>query len=100
MSHRHLGMLHHTSSFFFADLWVPSRFAGQKMVHAKVRINETASPIAVDYLNLSGKHAGTVTLGIMEWLGDEVLFLMAAAGAPRPAAFDEKKGTRTRWKRR
>lgn len=73
-------------------------FGGQKMVHAKVRIDETTTPIAVDYLNLSGKAKGTITRGIMEWVGDEVRFLMGAAGA-RPASFDEN-GTLTRWRKR
>jgi uncharacterized protein (TIGR03067 family) len=75
-------------------------FGGQKMVHAKVRIDETARPIAVDYLNLSGKQKGTITHGIMEWVGDEARFLMAAVGAPRPASFDETAGTLTRWRKR
>jgi uncharacterized protein (TIGR03067 family) len=75
-------------------------FGGQKMVHAKVRIDETTTPIAVDYLNLSGKQKGTVTLGIMEWVGDEVRFLMASAGEPRPTHFDETKGALTRWRKR
>jgi uncharacterized protein (TIGR03067 family) len=74
-------------------------FGGQTMVHAKVRIDDTTSPIAVDYLSLSGKDKGTVTRGIMEWVGDEVRFLMAAGGA-RPASFDDGKGTLTRWRRR
>jgi len=30
-------------------------FGGQTMVHAKVRFNEGATPIEVDYLNLIGK---------------------------------------------
>jgi len=75
-------------------------FGGQTMVHAKVRIDETVSPNAVDYYNLSGKSAGTVTYGIMEWDGDEVQFLMAPAGAPRPGSFAESKGTLSRWRKR
>ena len=78
-------------------------FGGQTMVHAKVRIDDTVSPIAVDYYSLSGKTAGTVTYGIMEWAGDEAAFLMAPAGAPRPTSFSgssERKGTLSRWKKR
>jgi uncharacterized protein (TIGR03067 family) len=74
-------------------------FGGQKMVHARVRIDDTKDPIEVDYLNLSGKQQGTLTLGIMQWQGNEVDFLMAPNGAPRPANWNEKKGTRTRWRR-
>lgn len=41
-------------------------FGGQTMVHAKVRIDEGSTPIAVDYLNLLAKQSGIVTFGIME----------------------------------
>lgn len=76
-------------------------FGGQTMVHAKVRIDDAARPIAIDYLNLSGKQAGAVSRGIMEWIGDDVRFLMAPAGAPRPSAFSDKPatGTLSRWRR-
>jgi uncharacterized protein (TIGR03067 family) len=74
---------------------------GQTMVHAKVRIDESATPIAVDYYSLLGDQKGTVSYGIMEWIGDEVRFLMAPAGSPRPAAFDSpSKGTLSRWRRK
>jgi uncharacterized protein (TIGR03067 family) len=75
---------------------------GQTIVHAKVRIDETATPLAVDYLSLSGKQKGTVTYGIMEWLDDgDVRFLMAPAGAPRPTDFTgTTHGTLSRWRRR
>jgi len=75
-------------------------FGGQTMVHAKVRIDETQSPIALDYLSLSGKSKGVVTRGIMAWVGDEARFLMAPAGAPRPRSFDETAGTLSWWRRR
>ena len=75
-------------------------FGGQTMVHAKLRIDETANPIAVDYFNLGGKSAGTVTYGIMEWDGEDVQFLMAPPGAPRPTSFAERKGTLSRWRKR
>jgi len=77
-------------------------FGGQTMVHARVRIDERASPIAVDYYNLLGKQKGTVTYGIMEWLpGGDVRFLMAPPGAPRPSAFADvpPTGTLSRWRR-
>jgi uncharacterized protein (TIGR03067 family) len=74
-------------------------FGGQTMVHAKVRIDETTTPIAIDYLSLSGKDEGTVTLGILEWVGDDVRFLMSRGGA-RPADFDEPSGTLSRWRKR
>lgn len=76
-------------------------FGGQTMVHAKVRIDETQNPIAVDYLNLGGKKR-TVTLGIMEWAGEEVRFCMASPGAGRPADFSCEPGsgrTLSRWRR-
>ena len=78
-------------------------FGGQTMVHAKVRIHEAASPVDVDYFNLAGPKRGSVSLGIMKWIGDEVVFCMAAPGAARPADFSCEKGsgrTLSRWKRK
>jgi uncharacterized protein (TIGR03067 family) len=74
-------------------------FGGQTMVHAKVRIDDTQTPIAIDYLSLLAKTAGAITYGIMELVGDEVRFLMAPPGAPRPTSF-EVPGTLSRWRRR
>jgi hypothetical protein len=58
--------------------------------------------MAVDYLALAGKHKGTVTRGILEWVGEDVRFLMAGPGEPRPAAFGApaKTATLSRWRRR
>jgi uncharacterized protein (TIGR03067 family) len=78
-------------------------FGGQTMVHAKMRIDETATPMAVDYLNLAGRHKGTLSLGIMEWAGDRVRFLMETPGKPRPTAFSCERGsgrTLSGWKKR
>jgi hypothetical protein len=59
-------------------------------------------PAAVDYLDLDGPQAGTVSRGIMEWVGDEVRFLMAGSGQPRPTDFSVPLGTGTlsQWRRR
>lgn len=77
-------------------------FGGQTMVHAKVRIDERATPMAIDYLSLEGRQKGTVSHGIMEWAGDEVRFLMAAPGQPRPATFEApaKTSTLSHWRRK
>ena len=77
-------------------------FGGQTMVHAKMRFDESAKPIAVDYLNL-GRGPKSISLGIFEWVGDEARFCMAQAGAPRPADFSCDTGsgrTLSQWKRR
>jgi len=73
------------------------------MVHAKVRIDERSTPTAIDSLNLDGPRAGTVTYGIMEWVGEEVRFLMAGPGRPRPADFTAPppgSDTLSQWRRR
>jgi uncharacterized protein (TIGR03067 family) len=76
-------------------------FGGQVIVHAKMRIDESTTPMAVEYLNL-GPHAGTISRGIMEWVGDEVRFFMAHPGEPPPTTFSASSGTGTlsRWRRR
>ena len=77
-------------------------FGGQVMAHAKMRFDETVFPIAVDYLNLSGAAKGKITLGIMDWVGDEVRFAIAGPGVPRPVSFDARgKGvTLSRWRKK
>jgi uncharacterized protein (TIGR03067 family) len=75
---------------------------GQTVVHAKVRIDERATPIAIDYLDLRPKHAGAVSFGILEWRGHELRSLMAPPGRPRPTAFVDvpAEGTLSGWRRR
>jgi uncharacterized protein (TIGR03067 family) len=76
-------------------------FGGQVMLHAKVRIDDGATPIAVDYLNLAGPGKNTISRGIMEWNGEEARFLMATPGQPRPAGFaDTTKGTFSQRRRK
>jgi uncharacterized protein (TIGR03067 family) len=77
-------------------------FGGQVMLHAKVRIDDTANPIAIDYLHLHGAQKGKVSAGIMEWIGEEVRFLMATPGKTRPIDFSALSSTQTlsQWKRR
>lgn len=77
-------------------------FGGQRFVHANMRLDETTSPIALDYLQLDGKKAGAVSRGILEWIGEEVRILMPAAGQPRPENFDTppRKGTLSRWRKK
>jgi uncharacterized protein (TIGR03067 family) len=78
-------------------------FGGQTMVHAKVRFNESTTPIEVDYLNLAGKGRGSISLGLFRWDGGDAVFCMAAPGAPRPSDFSCDAGsgrTLSRWKRK
>lgn len=62
-------------------------FGGQVVIHALVRIDESSRPVAVDYLNLAGMTKAEVQHGIMQWIGDEACFCMAAPGDPRPQDF-------------
>ena len=78
-------------------------FGGQTMLHAKMRIDERAEPMTVDYLNLAGAGKGRVSLGILKWDGDEVTYHVAPAGKPRPSDFESAKGSGTtlsRWRRK
>lgn len=78
-------------------------FGGQTQVHAKVRFQESAWPMEVDYYNLLGKAKGSLSLGLFRWDGEEAVYCMAAPGAPRPSDFTCEKGSRrtfSRWKRK
>ena len=72
------------------------------MLHAKMRIDERTTPMAVDYLNLAGAAKGKVSLGIMDWVGDDARFLITSPGQPRPANFTApgKGQTLSQWRRR
>jgi uncharacterized protein (TIGR03067 family) len=77
-------------------------FGGQVMLHAKMRLDESESPPAVDYLNV-GRGAKGVTLGVIELHGDVVRFCMATAGGGRPVDFSCEGGsgrTFSEWKRK
>jgi uncharacterized protein (TIGR03067 family) len=62
-------------------------FGGQLMIHALVRIDDSADPIQIDYYSLCGPTKGTIQHGIMQWAGDDACFNMAAAGQSRPSDF-------------
>ena len=77
-------------------------FGGQVMVHTRVRLNPSRTPIEVDYLNV-GRGPATVTLGILEVTDDVIRVCMAPAGAPRPDDFTSKSGsgrTFSQWRRK
>lgn len=78
-------------------------FGGQTQLHAKIRFNESATPIEVDYYNLAGRAKGSVSLGLFRWDGDEAVFCIAPTGAVRPSDFSCLAGsgrTLSRWKRK
>jgi uncharacterized protein (TIGR03067 family) len=78
-------------------------FGGQTMVHAKIRVDERASPVAIDYLGLSGASKDKVSFGVLEWVGEELRVNMAAPRQPRPADFTAERGsgrTLSQWKRK
>lgn len=78
-------------------------FGGQTMLHAKMRFHEAATPVEVDYLNLTGKAKGSISLGLFQWTGAEAVFCIGAPGTPRPSDFTCDPGsgrTLSRWKRK
>lgn len=77
------------------------KFGGQVQVHAKMRLDERTSPVSVDYLHLAGRSAGKVGLGLIDWSGDAVRFVVASPGQPRPGDFAPgKHRTVSRWRRK
>lgn len=76
-------------------------FGGQVMVHAKMRLDESRTPVAVDYLNI-GRGPRTVSLGILERRAHLVRICMAPPDRPRPGDFSSEKGSGhifSEWKR-
>ncbi len=76
-------------------------FGGQTMIDALFRIDDSKSPIAVDYLHVSGGYAGKLQLGIIALADDQLIVNMAAFGHPRPVHFECAKGsmqTLSYWK--
>jgi uncharacterized protein (TIGR03067 family) len=77
--------------------------AGQLIIHALLRVDESTSPAHVDYWNTGGACKGTIQYGLMKWVGDEAAFCMSAPGQPRPDNFDAPAGsgrTFSQWKRK
>jgi len=75
-------------------------FGGQTMLHALMRIDDSASPMEIDYLNI-GKKTRTTSFGIMELVDDEWRICTAPPGAPRPQDFSCVAGsghTLSSWK--
>jgi uncharacterized protein (TIGR03067 family) len=76
-------------------------FGGQLMIYALVRINESADPIQVDYYNLGAPLKGVLQHGIMQWIGANACFCMAAPSTPRPTDFTCPPGsghTLSQWR--
>lgn len=57
--------------------------AGQLMIHALVRLDESTDPMGVDYYNLGGACKGTIQYGLLRWEGEELCSCMAAPDQSR-----------------
>lgn len=75
------------------DNEIEIRVGGHLIVHARVRIDESAAPVQVDYFLLGAGCEGSIQHGIFEWRGDLACFCMAPPGEPRPTEFDSPKGS-------
>lgn len=77
--------------------------AGKVVIHALVRLNESAHPIQVDYQNVDGPAKGAVQHGLFAWDGDDACFCIAPPGAPRPDTLEAPPGSGrsfSRWRRK
>jgi uncharacterized protein (TIGR03067 family) len=78
-------------------------FGGQVQAHARMRIDDSRSPITIDYLNIGRASKGKISLGIMRWIGDEVEICMSGPGQPRASDFTCDRGsnrTLSSWRRK
>ena len=76
-------------------------FGGRTMIQALIRIDESTTPIHVDYYNTDGMSKGTIQEGIFQWIGEEACFCTAAPGQPRPGDFTCAPGsgrTLSQWR--
>jgi uncharacterized protein (TIGR03067 family) len=64
---------------------------GMSVLHALVRIDESTTPLGIDYLDAAG--GGAVQLGIMEWREGLAWFCTAGPGQPRPTDFESPSGS-------
>jgi len=75
---------------------------GKVYLKAKISIDPTKKPKAIDYSMTEGPTKGKTHLGIYELDGDTVKFCFAAPGKDRPTEFTAKEGsdrTLSVWKR-
>jgi uncharacterized protein (TIGR03067 family) len=68
-------------------------FGGQLIIHALVRIDETTTPMLVDYCHIGGQTPGALQLGIIEWRDDVACFCMSPPGGERPSDFSCPAGS-------
>jgi uncharacterized protein (TIGR03067 family) len=74
---------------------------GQTMIHALVRLDESTTPIPVDYCNIGGACTGSIQHGLFQWLNDDACFCLAESGQPRPTDFTCASGsgrTLSQWR--
>jgi uncharacterized protein (TIGR03067 family) len=64
----------------------------QVFVHASFTLDKSATPHAIDYVNLAGASKGKSQAGIFELTDGALRVCMAAPGKPRPADFSSKPG--------
>jgi uncharacterized protein (TIGR03067 family) len=75
---------------------------GKVYFKAKISIDPTKKPKAIDYTMTEGPTKGKTHLGIYELDGDTVKFCFAAPGKDRPTEFTAKEGSErvlSVWKR-
>lgn len=75
---------------------------GRVYFKAKINVDATKKPKAIDYVMTEGPTKGKTHLGIYEVDGETVKFCFAAPGKDRPAEFTAKEGsmrTLSVWKR-
>jgi len=73
---------------------------GRVIIHALVRMDESADPVRIDYSHVA---TGAIQHGIMQWRGESACFCMSAPGQPRPDDFSSAPGsgrTLSQWRQK
>ncbi|MFO0842696.1 MAG: TIGR03067 domain-containing protein [Gemmataceae bacterium] len=66
---------------------------GDREFHATYKLDETATPKAIDFTRTRGADKGKKRLGIYELKGDRLRFCVGPVGGERPKKFASEPGT-------
>ena len=77
---------------FTGTRFVVHASSGAILLYGSFRLDASADPKEVDWIDDCGPDAGKVLPAIYRWEGERFVFVAADAGMPRPASFESGPG--------